>query len=95
MTTKSKKWPETIDEAVGMLLLAITEESKIGLMRMPEVDLPSLHFGLGTWIHNEFGLRQGNQALLEATGKNDPDDAALVLIEALWRRLRQLAPKVH
>jgi hypothetical protein len=91
----SRQWPQTIDEAVGVLLVAITEESKIGIMRMPEVDLASLHFGLGTWIRNEFGLWQGNQALLEATGKGDPDDAALVIIEALWRRLRQLAPKVH
>jgi hypothetical protein len=59
------------------------------------VDLPSLHFGLGAWVRNELGLWQGNQALLEATGKSDPDDAALAIIEALWRRLRGLAPKVH
>jgi hypothetical protein len=59
------------------------------------VGLPSLHSRLGAWIRNDFGLWQGNRALLEATGKTDPDDVALAIIEALRRRLRQLAPKVH
>jgi hypothetical protein len=38
-----KRWPETIGEAVDVLLVAITEESKVGIMRMAEVDLPLLH----------------------------------------------------
>jgi hypothetical protein len=49
----------------------------------------------GAWIRNNFGLWVQNTALLENTGKSQPDDAAGVIIEALWCRLQAIAPKVH
>lgn len=46
-------------------------------------------------LRNNFGLWAQNTALLENTGKSQPDDAAGVIIEALWSRLQAIAPKVH
>jgi hypothetical protein len=52
-------------------------------------DLVDLHFGLGLWIRNNFGLWGGNTTLIRDTGARDADDAGGVIIEALWNRLRE------
>jgi len=55
-----------------------------------EADLDEFHFGLGTGIREAFQLWHGNKELLKSCGSEDmnPDDAATVIIEALWRRLQ-------
>ncbi len=88
-------WPTSVDEAVDRLLADMQDEDTAALRAMSEDDLIDLHFGLGMYIRNAFGLWQGNKALLascaEAEGGSgfiDPDDASGVIIEALWRRVR-------
>jgi hypothetical protein len=39
-------------------------------------------------IRNHFKLWQGNDALLAECGSYDPDAASNMIIDALWRRLR-------
>jgi hypothetical protein len=63
---------------------------------MAESELIGLHIGLGAWIRNNFGLHG------RATGRcwnrratPNADDASMVIIEAVWRRLREDVPKVH
>lgn len=54
-------------------------------------DLWQLHFGLGLYIRNQYGLLQGNEELLLAAGESsfgDPDDASAHIIEAVWTTLR-------
>ncbi len=51
--------------------------------------------GLGAWIRNNLGLWKGNESLLESTGAPNADDASMVIVEAVWRRLREMVPKVH
>jgi len=70
-----------------------SEQAKIAAMT--EDDLISLHFGLGMWIRNNLGLWHGNPELLAATGKQDPDDASVVIVQAFWQRLREELPKLH
>ncbi|WP_353847442.1 DUF6794 domain-containing protein [Accumulibacter sp.] len=60
-----------------------------------ESGLIGLHFGLGAWIPNNLGLWKGNRALLEAKGEAQADDASMVIVAAVWRRERGMAPKVH
>lgn len=90
-----KQWPETVDQAVGVLLGLLPEDEKVKIAAMAQDDLVALHFGLGMWIRNNLGLWSENRALLESSGAQTPDDASGVIIEALWRRLQEETPKVH
>lgn len=79
--------PQTIEQAVGVLLEQLPAGEKYKIAAISRDDLINLHFGLGTQIRNDFGLWSGNTALLESTGNSHPDDAAMAIIVALWRRL--------
>lgn len=96
---KQKEWPGTVDEAAGVVLATLSDADKDQIAGMAESDLIGLHFGLGMWIRNNLGLWQGNQALMQSIREHTPDihpdDVSMVIIEAVWKRLRELAPKVH
>ena len=83
-----KKLPETIDQAVDELLRVLPKDNTAEITAMSKDDLIALHFGLGMWIRNNLGLWGGNRKLLQATGKEHPDDASGVIIDALWQRLQ-------
>jgi hypothetical protein len=82
------KWPKTLDEAVERLIAELPAKNIGEIRAMKKKELIRLHMGLGLYIRNFFGLRRGNRALMEATNPHDPDDASMIIIEALWRRLR-------
>jgi len=94
-----KQWPATIDEAVGVVIATLSDEDKAAMAAMAESELIGLHFGLGAWIRNNLGLWKGNDQLMRAARECNqsmhPDDASMVIIEAVWERLREMAPKVH
>ena len=62
---------------------------------MEKEDLYSLHFSLGQYIRNTFGLWSGNQELIESccsvAEKDylDADDSSAVIIEELWYKLKE------
>ncbi|MCF7853783.1 MAG: hypothetical protein K9N51_03215 [Candidatus Pacebacteria bacterium] len=56
---------------------------------MDDAALESLHVSLGPYIRNRFGLWQGNKALLDDCGTDHADDAYVVILDALVRRLRE------
>ena len=87
---KSKRWPKTVDQAVDMLIVLMGDEDKRHVRGLSHEGLTSLHYGLGAVIRNSFGLWEGNKELLESCGSPgmQPDSAAAVIIEAVWRRLR-------
>ena len=82
------QWPETVDQAVDLLLDQLPEGAKTEIAALSKDDLIWLHMDIGTWIRNNLGLWGGNNALLQATQKQHPDDASGVIIEALWRKLQ-------
>ena len=84
----AQEMPATVDAAVHRLLAMLPEADKVGIAAKSQDELIELHFGLGTWIRNNFGLWQGNAALAQDAGTNEPDDIAGVIIEALWNHLR-------
>lgn len=98
MTTENQ-WPVTIDEAVGVVIAALSDDDKVKIAAMSKSDLFHLHFGLGLWIRNNLGLWQCNdplkQAIRESHQVTHTDDASMVIIEAVWQRLREMVPKVH
>ena len=79
--------PATVDAAVHALLALLPDKDKTDIAAKSQDELIELHFGLGMWIRNNFGLWQGNAALAQDAGTNEPDDIAGIIIEALWRRI--------
>ncbi len=77
-----KQWPVTIDEAVGVVIAALSDEEKATISAMAESELVSLHMSLGAWIRNNVGLWSGNRPLLESTGAPKADDASMAIIVA-------------
>ena len=84
---KAEALPSTIDEAVDFILSEMSDEDRKTFMETPRNDLIKYHHGFGTAIRNRLGLWSGNSKLMQATGKQHPDDASMVIIEALWDRL--------
>jgi hypothetical protein len=80
--------PETVDEAVELLMTVLEDRHKILLSILKEDDLIDLHFGLGLSIRNSFGLHDANSKLLRDCGLDNPDDASGVIIGALWNKLK-------
>ena len=95
MSAHENPYPQSVQEAVDRLHANISLNDEILLAAMTEEDLTNFHFSLGHHIRNEFGLWSGNADLLEScrmtAGKQDlhVDDASLVIIKALWVRLKK------
>ena len=83
-----EQWPKTLDEAVRVHLLTMTDEEKKLVRNTPEEDLINLHFSWGLNIRNEFGLWKGNNELIESCGEFEPDGASSAIIDAVWRALQ-------
>jgi len=102
MSFAEESLPKTVQEAVDHLIADLRYEEKELIQNTDEVDLIQYYFTLGIGIRNEFGLWSGNKELLKSCCSQNkravlkfcgsetiaPDDASMVIIEALWRRLR-------
>ncbi len=93
MNISAEDWPKNIEEAVNKLLELMPEEDQLDLKDTPENKLRSYHFFLGMFIRNQFGLWKGNNELLRSCADKDrysmdPNNAAMVIIKALWKRLQ-------
>ena len=94
-------WPQSVEEAVDGLLVALPDDLLGSVESMEQGDLISLHFTLGMWVRNAFGLWRGNRALLDSCADyaashglrsywtGHPDDASSIIVEALWLRLQE------
>jgi len=80
--------PETVDEAVNQLCEVLSEWDDLPLL--PETDDAAheyLHVSLGAYIRSKFGLWEGNAALIRDCGVKHADDAYIVILDALVKRL--------
>lgn len=82
-------WPKTLEEATARLISEMSEADKKTVRETRKEDLIWFHMGWGTGIRNDFGLWQGNHALLKSCGKRHPDDASMVIIENVWMKLNK------
>ena len=95
MTEPAKNLPRAVDEAVGRLLEELPLRDKTKLGDMDEEDLIELHFSLGVYVRNEFGLWGENRDLMESCRSVSgeaylhEDDAAMVIVTELWERVRE------
>jgi hypothetical protein len=82
-------WPKTLDEAVKICLSTLTPEEKELLKYTPEDRLIWFHFEWALNMQKDFGMYEGNSDLLESCGVSGPDDAAMIIVEAVRRELSQ------
>lgn len=95
-----KQWPSTIDEAVGVVIAALSDDERVRIAAMSKSDLIGQHMGLGLWIINNVGLWQSNAPLMEdACGRDrsirHPDSVSTMITETVWERLREMVPNVN
>jgi hypothetical protein len=91
MKNKKNDYPKTIEEAADLLISSLSEKERQELINMPEEKLLTLHFTLGMYIRNTFGLLAGNMELLDACCPGwlqHPDEASMVIKYPLGVRLR-------
>lgn len=90
-----KNQPQTVYEAVEMLVAQLPLKQKATIANMAESELIKLNTSLGRYVLNKFGLWSGNEKLVEScsTKSNYPlhneDDAAAVIVKELWRKLKE------
>ena len=90
----NKNLPQTVAEAVDHLLEDMSLNNEIHLATMNKNDLIDLHFSLGNYIRNSFGLWTGNETLMEScrmvSGNQNlhVDDVSLVIITELWKKIQ-------
>lgn len=91
--------PRTVAEAVDKILVKLSYEDRTNIAEVSGDNLFVLNYDLGKFIRNEAGLWKDNIPLLidcqRIKERNEPDlptiqpdDASMVIIEALWRRIR-------
>jgi len=83
------KTPETVTESVDQLLIMLTDDQKTEISALAEDDLIDLHFTLGLAVRNAFGLHDLGGKFIADCGVVHPDDAAGVIVKALWDKLTQ------
>ena len=87
------KQPQTVDEAVNLLISKLSLKDKSALARMSAADLGNLHSTLGLYIRNML-IYPRNDTLLESCRQESGDkylhrdQASGVIIQKLWETLR-------
>ena len=101
MTYTDRYIPNTINQAVILLVSYLSATDKKKISKLNEKNLSNLNFSLGWFIKNEFKLIT-NDPLIEScrtiSGRDTVyvDEASSIIIKALWKRLQELqAPAVN
>ena len=77
----------TLSAIVEDIIANMSEADKANIVNTDKDDLIGFHHGWGTYIRNHYNLWT-NQELLNAIGKEHPDDASGVIIETVWETLQ-------
>jgi len=88
------KIPESVDEAVEVLMDMMPAKEKFLFAQVKEYDPLLYHFSLAMYIRNNFGLWQEGSPLLEdcrrIDGRNDMhvDDASHLILKKAWEQIK-------
>lgn len=82
--------PTPLDAAVECVIVQLSDEDLAAVKDASPDDIAMMHFGLGQWIRNSFGLWAGSplRDFLVARGIEDEDDMSAAVIRAVQARLR-------
>jgi hypothetical protein len=83
------EWPKTLDEAVNICLLTLTAKEKEQIKYTSQDQLIWFDLGWALNMRNEFGMWEGNSALIESCAASDPDGASMAIVEAVWEILNR------
>ena len=90
--------PSTVEEAVDHLLARMDAEGQATIRATPQSELIRFHLPWGMWVRHELGLWGGNPQLISSIQERSgsmvilhPDDASMIVIQALWERLQRRA----
>lgn len=92
---KSRGLPETVEEAIDVILQVLDRETMESFGSRSEADLKHYHCTAAVLIRKEFNLDQGNPRLVEdcrrLSGQADLDGkgAAVFILETLWATLQK------
>ena len=89
MTKKQHPYLTTVHDVVQDILKTLSDKGKATIKNTPKRELSNFHHGWGTGIRNQYGLWRGNEALLKDTGRWHPDNASMVIMEAVWDALQK------
>ncbi len=87
--------PQTVDEVVEQLINGLPLKDKTSIANMTEDELDALHFTLGQYIRNNFGLWDKNSELMKSCKKVSEkillgqDEASGIIIKELWKHLKR------
>lgn len=87
--------PKTVDMAVRVLMGLLDQQALNRIAALSSDDLIDLHFSAGAWVRNWFGLWQADSELYRACAVRHPDDASMVILEALWLELQPVQVPLH
>jgi hypothetical protein len=96
-----QRWPVTCDEAAALAVSKMGPALEQRVRSLEKNQLIILHDSWGMGIRNEFGLWEGNKALLAScsTGNADvppePDPVARVIMSRAWEMLHGEREKPH
>jgi len=82
-------WPSTLKLAVEWSIFSMSEEDRRAVRETKQKDLIRFQRGWGTEIRNRYGLWRGNTDLLADCHTEDPVVASMVIIEAVWLKLKE------
>jgi hypothetical protein len=100
--TKDKKSPTGVyiptdlEDCFLELKKMLPEKTVTEMKSGPEKDMIKYHFGLGTWMRNNWGLWAGSRLreYFKKLGLAHPDDMSSVVLNSFWRHLNGKPLKV-
>ena len=87
--------PKTVDDAVNQIISDMTLDEKVRMANLDKEELRVITYSLSIFIRNQFFRKDENKGLFKSCravsdNKNlNESEAALVIIEKLWEKLRK------
>ncbi len=83
-------WPRTVGEAVELELRTMSEGEKATIRALPRERVQDLYHGFQMMHRADFGLSEGNDALLASCGsvRMPAEECMRVILDALWVALQ-------
>ena len=83
-------WPRTVAEAVDLKLRTMSDGDKSAIRGVPRERVQDLYHGFQMLHRADFGLSEGNDALLASCGsvRMPAEDCMRIILDALWLALQ-------
>ena len=85
---KFRSKSNSLETIVTDIIENMSEADKANVVETSEEDLIYFHHGWGNGIRNSYNLWH-DKKLLKELGKDNADDASMVIIKAVWEALRE------